>query len=102
MLARGGIVTGAVAPSLMSATPRQIIEAIRIGPYLMPSFSRRQIDRATALNIVGYVDYAKHPDDRGGWGIGHLGPVPEGMIAWLVGAAALLLIARALGERARS
>jgi ubiquinol-cytochrome c reductase cytochrome c subunit len=102
ILARGGIVTGAVAPSLLTATPRQIIEAIRIGPYLMPRFSERQIDRATARNIVAYVDYAKHPDDRGGWGIGHLGPVPEGMIAWLVGAAALLLTARLLGERAES
>jgi ubiquinol-cytochrome c reductase cytochrome c subunit len=102
ILARGGVVTGAVAPSLMTATPRQIIEAIRIGPYLMPRFSERQIDRATARDIVAYVDYARHPDDRGGWGIGHLGPVPEGMIAWFVGAAALLLTARLLGERART
>ena len=30
-------------------------------------------------------DYAKHPDDRGGWAIGHLGPVPEGLVTWLIG-----------------
>jgi ubiquinol-cytochrome c reductase cytochrome c subunit len=99
VLARGGVVTGAVAPSLMSATSRQIVEALRVGPYLMPRFSKRQIDDATAADIAAYVQSAKHPDDRGGWGIGHLGPVPEGMIAWFAGAAALLVIARLLGER---
>jgi ubiquinol-cytochrome c reductase cytochrome c subunit len=102
VLARGGVVTGAVAPSLMSSTPRQIVEALRVGPYLMPRFSRRQIDEATAAGIAAYVQSAKHPDDRGGWGIGHLGPVPEGMIAWFLGAAALLVIARLLGKRAEA
>ena len=99
VLARGGVVTGAVAPSLMSATSRQIVEALRIGPYLMPRFTKRQIDDASASDIAAYVQSAKHPDDRGGWGIGHLGPVPEGMVAWFAGAAALLVIARLLGER---
>jgi ubiquinol-cytochrome c reductase cytochrome c subunit len=99
VLARGGVVTGAVAPSLLSATPRQIVEAIRVGPYLMPRYTKRQIDDSTARDIAAYVESVKRPDDRGGWGIGHLGPVPEGMVAWLVGAAALLVIARLLGER---
>jgi hypothetical protein len=94
VLARGGVVTGAVAPSLMSATSRQIVEALRVGPYLMPRFTQRQIDDTTAADIAAYVQSAEHPDDRGGWGIGHLGPVPEGMIAWFVGAVALLVIAR--------
>ena len=99
VLARGGVVTGGVAPSLVAATPRQIVEAIRVGPYLMPHYSRRQIDDSTASAIAGYVVSTRHPDDRGGWGIGHLGPVPEGMVAWLVGAASLLLVAHLLGER---
>ena len=43
-LARGGTVTGGVAPSLIDATPTQIAEAIRIGPYLMPPFSPHAID----------------------------------------------------------
>jgi hypothetical protein len=28
-----------------------------------------------------------------------VGPIPEGMVAWLLGLAALLLIARVIGER---
>ncbi|MDX6568911.1 MAG: ubiquinol-cytochrome c reductase cytochrome c subunit, partial [Gaiellales bacterium] len=43
-LARGGTVTGGVAPSLIEATPTQIAEAVRIGPYLMPPFSKHAID----------------------------------------------------------
>jgi len=41
----------------------------------------------------------RHPPDRGGWGIGNIGPIPEGMVAWLLAGAALLIIARLLGER---
>ena len=66
----------------------------------MPSFDRNQIPEADLNSIARYVDQAvQHPDDRGGWGIGHLGPVPEGLIAWMLATAALLLVARLVGER---
>jgi ubiquinol-cytochrome c reductase cytochrome c subunit len=47
------------------------------------------------------VRASRHPDDRGGWGIGNIGPVPEGMIAWLLAGLVLLGVVRLLGERAR-
>lgn len=99
VVARGGIVTSAVAPNLLKATPTQVAEAVRIGPYLMPRFSRTQIDDRELASIVRYVEYAKHPKDDGGWGIGHLGPVPEGLVAWLIAGAALVLVARAIGGK---
>jgi ubiquinol-cytochrome c reductase cytochrome c subunit len=101
-LARGGIVIGGVAPALQDATPVQIAEAVRVGPYLMPRFSDRQIDRQAMDDIVRYVRWSRHPDDPGGWGIGHIGPVPEGMVAWLIGLLSLLIVARLIGERSRS
>jgi ubiquinol-cytochrome c reductase cytochrome c subunit len=97
--AQGGIVTGAIAPSLQDATPTQIAEAVRVGPYLMPAFNERQISDAELDSIVRYVLSTRHPDDRGGWGIGHIGPIPEGMVAWLLAGAALVLVARLIGER---
>jgi ubiquinol-cytochrome c reductase cytochrome c subunit len=100
-LARGGTVTGGVAPSLVNATPTQIAEAIRVGPYLMPPFSKHAIDTATLNSIVRYVQWAKHPSNRGGFGLGNVGPIPEGLVAWLVAGAGLLLVARLIGERAR-
>jgi ubiquinol-cytochrome c reductase cytochrome c subunit len=95
----GGVVPGAVAPRLSDATPTQVAEAIRIGPYLMPRWSETQLTDAQVSSIVRYVESTKSPDDRGGWAIGHLGPIPEGMVAWFIGLGALLLVARVLGER---
>ncbi len=96
---QGGIVTGAIVPSLDQATPTQIAQAIRIGPYVMPRFGEGEVSDAQINSIARYVQSIQHPDDRGGWGIGRIGPIPEGMVAWLLAAAALLLIARLLGER---
>jgi ubiquinol-cytochrome c reductase cytochrome c subunit len=96
---QGGIVTGAIVPSLNEATPTQIGEAIRIGPYVMPRFSEGELSTAQVSSLARYIQSIQHPDNLGGWGIGRIGPIPEGMVAWLLAAAALLLIARLLGER---
>jgi ubiquinol-cytochrome c reductase cytochrome c subunit len=97
----GGIVTGAIAPALNSkdVTPTQIAEAIRVGPYLMPNFNANQISDKDIDDIARYLRSTPHPDDAGGWGIGHIGPIPEGMIAWFLAIASLLLVARLIGER---
>ena len=101
MTGAGGIVTDVVAPSIWDATPTQIAEAVRVGPYVMPHFGPRQIDDAELNSLVSYVELTKSPDDRGGWALGHVGPVPEGMVAWLLAGAALVLVARVIGNRAR-
>jgi ubiquinol-cytochrome c reductase cytochrome c subunit len=100
-VAKGGVVTGAFAPDLGEATPTQVAEAIRIGPYIMPQFGERQIDDRTLDSIARYVELTKDPVNEGGWGIGNIGPVPEGMIAWLLALAALLVVARLIGTRGR-
>ncbi|MGE5275259.1 MAG: c-type cytochrome [Verrucomicrobiota bacterium] len=97
--AEGGYVNGAVAPSLDKATDAQIAEAVRIGPYVMPRFSKKTIDDRELDSIIAYVDYAKHPHDPGGWALGHLGPVPEGLVTWLVAAAILVVFCAVVGGR---
>jgi ubiquinol-cytochrome c reductase cytochrome c subunit len=98
-MAKGGVVPGAVAPSLQQATPTQIAEAVRVGPNLMPAFTERDIDQRQLDSITRFVLSTRNPPDRGGWGIGNLGPIPEGMIAWLLAGSLLLIILRLLGER---
>jgi ubiquinol-cytochrome c reductase cytochrome c subunit len=100
--AQGGVVTGARVPPLEDATPVQIAQAVRIGPYLMPRFGERQISDAQLDSIIAYVERAKHPVDRGGWGIGNVGPVPEGMVTWLIAILILLATCMAIGQRVRS
>ena len=101
VVAEGGYVTGALPPPLKEATPTQIAEAIRIGPYVMPRFSTKALTPAQVSSIVRYVEYAKHPDDRGGWSLGHLGPVPEGLVTWFIAAAALVAVCIVIGKRLR-
>jgi ubiquinol-cytochrome c reductase cytochrome c subunit len=97
----GGYVTGAVPPSLDKATDVQIAEAVRIGPYVMPRFSERAISNRQLDSIIAYVDYIKSPDDRGGWALGHIGPVPEGLVTWFVAAVACVALCVVIGERLR-
>jgi len=90
---------GAIVPSLNRATPRQVAQAIRIGPYVMPRFGAGELSEGQVDSLARYVQSIQHPDNRGGWGLGRIGPIPEGMVAWLLAAASLLLIARLIGER---
>ena len=102
IVAEGGYVTGAVPPPLEDDTATQIAEAVRIGPYVMPRFSRKAITPHQLDSIVAYVEYAKHPDDAGGWSLGHIGPVPEGLVTWLIAMAALVFTCMTIGKRLRS
>jgi ubiquinol-cytochrome c reductase cytochrome c subunit len=101
ILARGGFVTGAVVPPLQDVTPTEIAEAVRIGPYEMPSFSTGQISDAQLNSIIRYVLSTRHPVNRGGWGIGNVGPIPEGLVTWWIAAPLLLLACLAVGRRMR-
>jgi ubiquinol-cytochrome c reductase cytochrome c subunit len=99
IVAEGGVVTDAVAPALKAATPTQIAEAVRIGPFVMPRFTPAQLDDRQLESIIRYVLYARDPDDRGGWDLGHVGPIPEGMVAWLLAGGVLVLLAALIGGR---
>jgi ubiquinol-cytochrome c reductase cytochrome c subunit len=99
VVAEGGYVTGALPPPLEDATPTQVAEAVRIGPYVMPTFSKKDISDRELDSIVRYVEYAKHPDDRGGWAIGHIGPIPEGFVTWFIGMTALVGVCIVIGKR---
>jgi ubiquinol-cytochrome c reductase cytochrome c subunit len=96
----GGALGHAVyAPPLNRATPVQVAEAVRVGPGAMPVFSEQTLDDEQLASVVRYVEYLRHPDDRGGLGLGHLGPIPEGFVAWVVGLGAMLMAVRWIGTK---
>jgi len=99
IVARGGITVNAQIPDLQEATPEEIAEAVRMGPYLMPHFDAKQIDQHQLDSIVRYVLWTRKPDNAGGWGIYNIGPIPEGIVAWFIGLTALVIVARLIGER---
>lgn len=98
---QGGVVTGARVPPLSKATATQVAEAVRTGPYVMPRFSPAQISDRQLDSIVRYVTLTQHPVDRGGWGIGNLGPFPEGLVSWLLAGVLLVGVCLVISRRAR-
>lgn len=98
-VAEGGVMTGAKAPPLDRATPVQIAEAVRLGPYAMPPFPRSALSDDEVNSIIAYVQYAKDPRDAGGWGINHLGPFPEGMVTWFMAVVVLIATCMVIGKR---
>ncbi|HEV8686066.1 MAG TPA: c-type cytochrome [Gaiellaceae bacterium] len=99
VVARGGAMPRALIPPLLEATPTQIAEAVRSGPWAMPRFDAEQLDDRQLNDVIRYILYARDPDDRGGWSLGNVGPIPEGMVAWLLAGIALVLVARVIGKR---
>ena len=96
----GGALGHAVyAPPLNRSTPVQTAEAIRIGPGAMPVFGPETLDDEEVASIVRYVEYLSKPEDRGGFGLGRLGAIPEGFVAWVVGLGAMLMAVRWIGTK---
>ena len=72
---------------------------MRSGPGQMPRFGDDIIEPEELDSIARYVTYLQEPDDAGGISLGRLGPIPEGMMAWLGGLGTLLVAAYFMGFR---
>ncbi len=92
--AGGALSYGRDAPDLYDATSVQIAEAIRTGPSQMPVFGPDTFGRHQVDDIVRYVRYLRHPEDPGGFSLGRIGPIPEGLVALVVGLGVLMFVAR--------
>lgn len=95
----GGALLYRDAPPLRSSTPLQTAEAVREGPGAMPAFGNAAISDRDLRDVVAYVSYLRKPRDEGGWPIGHVGPIAEGLIGFAVGTLGLLVAARMIGTR---
>jgi ubiquinol-cytochrome c reductase cytochrome c subunit len=88
----GALSSGKTAPSLDAATDRQIYEAMLTGPENMPVFANNQLTPDQKKAVISYVQAQKADVDPGGFGIGRSGPVPEGLVIFVVGIVALLFV----------
>lgn len=98
---QGGVVTpNVIAPSLEhDVQPIDVAEAVRIGPYVMPRFTQAQLNGADVNDLARYVQHLQNLPNAGGWGLGNIGPIPEGMAIWGFGICLLVLVARIIGKR---
>jgi ubiquinol-cytochrome c reductase cytochrome c subunit len=103
IVAQGGYVTDAIAEPLRvpGMDAQTIAEAVRIGPYIMPTFTYKSLSERQLDSIIRYVLWAQHPHSPGGWGIDFLGPVPEGLVTWFIALPLLIGLCLVLGRRLR-
>jgi len=97
----GALSSGKYAPGLADATDRQMYAAMLTGPQNMPVFGDNQLSPQEKKDIIAYVSSVQNGNnDPGGNGLGGLGPISEGFIAWVVGIAALVGITLWIGAKA--
>ncbi|MFF0586788.1 c-type cytochrome [Streptomyces sp. NPDC003781] len=93
---KGGALThGKFAPSLEGVDPKHIYEAMQTGPQNMPSFPDTTLSEQNKKDIIAYLDAVNGDDTEnpGGLSLGGLGPVSEGLFAWVFGLGALIAVA---------
>jgi ubiquinol-cytochrome c reductase cytochrome c subunit len=95
------LTNGWIAPPLYDSTAVQVAEAVRVGPGLMPVFPSQVLDDRQVDDLAAYVQRLRGERlDRGGNPLGRLGPLAEGLVAWLAALGLLVAAARWLGRRA--
>ncbi|WP_028922786.1 c-type cytochrome [Pseudonocardia acaciae] len=97
----GALSSGKYAPPLAPASEDQIYTAMLSGPQNMPHFSDRQLAPEEKKDIIAYVkSVSDGQNNPGGNPLGGIGPVSEGLIAWIVGITALVAVTLWLGAKA--
>lgn len=93
---KGGALTeGKYAPDLEGVSPKHIYEAMQTGPQSMPSFPDTTMPEQEKKDIIAYIETVNGDESEspGGTALGGLGPVSEGLFAWVFGLGALVAVA---------
>jgi ubiquinol-cytochrome c reductase cytochrome c subunit len=89
----GAMPNGGYAPKIRGVEPKYIVEAMLTGPQAMDTFSNGNLSVEEKRDIIAYLQSLQDNPDYGGFGLGGIGPVSEGLFAWLVGVGSLVGIA---------
>jgi ubiquinol-cytochrome c reductase cytochrome c subunit len=89
----GAMPHGGYAPKIRGVEPRYIFEAMLTGPQAMDNFSNGNLSVDEKRDIIAYLQSLEDNPDYGGFGMGGIGPVSEGLFAWIVGIGSLVGVA---------
>lgn len=95
----GALSSGKHAPGLEDSTDQVIYAAMLSGPENMPVFGDNDITPDQKRAIVSYLQILKNTKDPGGNGIGRIGPVPEGLVIWIIGIGGLMFAVLWIGAK---
>lgn len=81
----GALTRGKFAPTLMGVSEKHIYEAMATGPQNMPVFNDANITPEEKRDVITYLKSQEVNASVGGFKLGSLGPVSEGMLIWTLG-----------------
>lgn len=80
----GALSQGKFAPALWETTPTHIYEAMLVGPQSMPVFNEANMTPEDKRDIIAFLE-EQRTGSPGGASLGAIGPVAEGLWAWILG-----------------
>jgi ubiquinol-cytochrome c reductase cytochrome c subunit len=86
----GALPRGRFAPKLTGVSEKHIFEAMLTGPQQMPVFSDQMLTPQDKRQIISYLKKNEETPAYGGFTLGSIGPVSEGLFAWLIGIGTLV------------
>jgi ubiquinol-cytochrome c reductase cytochrome c subunit len=89
----GAMPNGGFAPKIRGVEPKYIFEAMLTGPQAMDNFSNGNLSVEEKQDIIAYLQSLQDNPDYGGFSLGGIGPVSEGVFAWLLGIGSLVGVA---------
>jgi ubiquinol-cytochrome c reductase cytochrome c subunit len=84
---------------LTESTDAQVYTAMVSGPENMPVFSDNQLTPDQKKQIVAYIQTLKASSDPGGAGLARVGPITEGLVIWVIGIGAILIVIMWIGAK---
>ncbi len=94
--AGGAMPNGKFAPDIRNVSAKHIAEAMITGPQQMPGFSDDIVTPEEKRNVIAYIK-SVNEQPGSGLGGGSLGPVVDGLFAWVIGIGGLVLVAVWIG-----
>ena len=89
----GAMPRGGYAPQIRGVEPKYIYEAMLTGPQAMDNFSNGNLSPEEKRDVIAYLGTVEEQPGYGGFSLGGLGPVSEGLFAWLLGLGGLVAFA---------
>ena len=90
--AGGALTEGKYAPALDGVSGAHIYEAMLTGPQNMPVFNDLNLSPQDKADVITYLKYLENNPSPGGFELGSLGPVAEGLFIWIFGLGAIVAI----------
>ena len=90
--AGGALTRGKYAPNLSEVSERHLYEAMQTGPQNMPIFNDANLTPEDKRDIISALMWSYDNGTPGGYTLGGIGPVSEGLFIWIFGIGGLVAV----------